>query len=263
MKLLGLSLIERVILTAKQAGIGDLLIVTGYRGEQIQNALGNGAKYGVSLRYVENEQWESGNATSVLACKDLVTEPFALLMSDHVFDPRILHELLRSSPSTSVLLAVDRRPPTAEDTKLREVGGQIVEIGKMIESANGVDTGLFICTPGFFSHVQDAVAAECCELSDAVTHAAAEQDAAVFDITTCETYVSKMRKRSDLWWIDIDSPDDLETARHMIVVILDRLVNVLCEQIGRVLAGDNAGAATSSPAWQRPSSHHSVNSPRM
>ena len=46
-KLLGLSLIERVILTAKQAGIKEFIIVIGYLGNKIKLKLGNGEKYGI------------------------------------------------------------------------------------------------------------------------------------------------------------------------------------------------------------------------
>ena len=50
--LLGLSLIERVILTAKQAGIDEFFIVTGYLGEKIKEKLGDGQKYGINISYI-------------------------------------------------------------------------------------------------------------------------------------------------------------------------------------------------------------------
>ena len=46
--LLGLSLIERVILTAKKSGIKEFYIVIGYHGEKIREYLSDGKKYGVN-----------------------------------------------------------------------------------------------------------------------------------------------------------------------------------------------------------------------
>ncbi|GAJ06237.1 unnamed protein product, partial [marine sediment metagenome] len=39
-RLLGLSLVERVILTAKEVGIDEFIIVVGYLGERIKEKLG-------------------------------------------------------------------------------------------------------------------------------------------------------------------------------------------------------------------------------
>ena len=50
-KLLGLSLIKRVILTAKQAGIYEFIIIIGYLGEKIKEKLGDGNRYDVKITY--------------------------------------------------------------------------------------------------------------------------------------------------------------------------------------------------------------------
>lgn len=41
-QLLGLSLIERIILTAKQAGIDELIVTIGYLADKIKEQLGDG-----------------------------------------------------------------------------------------------------------------------------------------------------------------------------------------------------------------------------
>jgi CDP-L-myo-inositol myo-inositolphosphotransferase len=91
---LGLSLIERVILTSKQAGIEEYVIVVGYLGDKIKANLGNGKRLGVKIDYVENGEWQRENGISVLKAKELLNENFILLMSDHIFDDRILKELV-------------------------------------------------------------------------------------------------------------------------------------------------------------------------
>ena len=43
-QLLGLSLIERIILTAQQAGINEFFIVVGHLGDRIISKLGDGSR---------------------------------------------------------------------------------------------------------------------------------------------------------------------------------------------------------------------------
>ena len=91
--LLGLSLIKRVILTAKKSGIKEFLVVVGYNGKKIRKYLGDGRKLGVKIDYLVNDQWKRGNGLSVLTARDFMQEPFILLMADHLFDDKILNEL--------------------------------------------------------------------------------------------------------------------------------------------------------------------------
>ncbi|HJP18676.1 MAG TPA: phosphocholine cytidylyltransferase family protein [Nitrospinota bacterium] len=213
----GLALIERVILTTKQAGINEFAIVIGYLGEKIKAALGNGEKLGVKIDYIENQEWQKSNGISVLTAKKLINENFMLSMSDHIFDPRILKGLLDNDIKSSVVLAIDRKEPLPGDTKVLERDGKIIEIGKNIEKANCVDTGLFLCSPKIFSYLKEATNEEKTELSDGITKAANNRDASIFDITQIDSYSSKMRKEIKPWWIDVDTKEDLIKAEKMIV----------------------------------------------
>src|SRR3990167_11243475 len=95
MPLLGLRIIERVILGAKEAGISEFVIVTGYKGEELRQFIGDGSRYGISISFVQNNKWEKANGISALAAKNYFSGNFALLMSDHVFDPKTLRFIQR------------------------------------------------------------------------------------------------------------------------------------------------------------------------
>lgn len=131
-QLLGLSLIERVLLTAKQAGISEFVIVVGHLGDRIISKLGDGSRYGVEIKYIENKEWQKGNGVSVLKAREFMDENFILMMSDHIFDVRILSELIDYDYDgrSAVVLAVDRREPLTGDTKVLEKNRKIVDIGK-------------------------------------------------------------------------------------------------------------------------------------
>ncbi len=216
-RLLGLSLVERVILTAKEVAIDEFIIVIGYLGERIKEKLGNGNRYGVKIVYIENTEWERGNGVSVLKAKESLKEDFILLMSDHIFDARILKELISYDLKDSVALVVDKREPSPGDTRVLEKKGKIAKIGKNIEKANCVDTGIFLCSPKIFSYVQETVKEGREEFADGIAQAAKNRDAEVFDISRIESYASKMRKDIKPWWIDIDTKEDLKKAKKIIV----------------------------------------------
>lgn len=215
-KLLGLSLIERVIFTAKQAGINEFVITVGYLGDKIKANLGDGEKFGVKIDYIENEEWQEGNGISVLKAKGLLKENFILLMSDHIFDYRILKELVDYGLRSSIVLAVDRREPLLEEVKVLEKKGKIVDIGIEIEESNCIDTGIFLCSPKIFSHIEETVEEGKTELADCIAKAAKDRDADVFDITQIDSYVSGMKKAIKLWWVDIDTKKDLRKAEQIL-----------------------------------------------
>jgi len=209
--------LERVILTAKQAGIYEFLVVIGYLGNRIKAKLGDGSKLGVKITYIENKEWQRGNGVSVLKAKESLKENFILLMSDHIFDNRILRKLVDYDLRSSVVLAVDKTKPLPGDRKVLEKKGKIVEIGKDIEKSNCIDTGIFLCSPKIFSYIEEVVGEGGEELADAVAKAAKNKDAQVFDITQIESYASKMRKEIKPWWVDIDIEEDLRKAEKIII----------------------------------------------
>lgn len=216
-QLLGLSLVERTILTTKQAGIDEFVIVIGRRGDRIKEKLGDGKRLGVEIDYVENKEWEKGNGISVLKAKELLNENFVLLMSDHIFDHRILKELIDCNGKSSVVLVVDRREPLPGDTKVLEKEGRIADIGKNIEESNCIDTGIFSCSSRIFSYIEEAVKEGKTELADGVKKAVGNEDAEIFDITQIESYTSKMRKEIKPWWMDIDTKDDFKKAEQYLM----------------------------------------------
>lgn len=216
-QLLGLSLIKRVILTAKQAGIYEFVIVVGYLGDKIKPELEDGERLGVKIDYIEYEEWENGNGFSVLKAKEVLNENFILLMSDHTFDGGILRELIDSDMRSSLILAVDRRKPLPGDTKVLEKEGKIVDIGKHIEESNCIDTGIFLCSPKIFSYIEGAVEEGKTELADGIAKAAENGDAAIFDITQINSYIPSMRKEIKAFWMDIDTKEDLIEAKKILI----------------------------------------------
>jgi len=216
-QLLGLSLIERVVLTARGAGIDEFVVTVGYLGDRIRATLGDGGRFGVGIDYALNKEWENGNGVSVLSATPLLNENFILLMSDHIFDDRILKELVDHELGSSAILAVDRKAPSPGDMRVLERSGKIVSIGKEIEESNCIDTGIFLCSPRMFAYAEEAVKEGKTELADVIDKAASNGEVEVFDVTGIESYASEMRKKVKPWWIDIDTEGDLVRAKEIIL----------------------------------------------
>ena len=212
--LLGLSLIERVILTAKKSGIKKFCIVTGYNGEKIRKQLSDGKKYGVKIQYIQNDSWAKGNATSVLKAKNNFKKPFVLLMADHNYDSGILDRLLKTKiEKDESILCVDNNPKKHLDiddaTKVQTLDHKIKTIGKDLNDYDCIDTGIFICNPMIFNALEESISKGDNGLAGGIKILAQR---------------NKMRylTLADNFWIDIDNQTDLKHAEHFLCIKLKK-----------------------------------------
>jgi len=159
---LGRTLLERSILSCREAGIQEFYVVIGYHADKMISYIrGLEQELCVSIKTVENPDWKKGNGTSALSVAPYINGPFFLLMCDHLFDPAILRLLLSAGKNTAdCLLAVDRHTDRvfelADATKIQLNGDVITGIGKEKESFDAVDTGLFLCRPSLFEALRTA-----------------------------------------------------------------------------------------------------------
>lgn len=207
--LLGLSFIERVILTAKKSGIKDFLIVTGYNAGKVRKHLRKGNKLGVKIDYLYNAEWRKGNGVSVLKARDHIRDTFILLMADHLFDDRILFELQQQTiEDDACILCVDKNHHKYLDledaTKVFMEDGNIKDIGKQLHDYNGIDTGIFLCTPVIFDALEQSINGGNESLAAGMKILAKRRKMKGFDI-------------SDKYWLDVDDGSALKNAKAMLI----------------------------------------------
>jgi choline kinase len=196
----GTPLIEHVARSARAGGATGLVVVTGYEAEGVEAFLpGLSSRIGVPVEAVRNPAWERPNGLSVLAAADRLDGDFALLMSDHLFDPAILAATIAGRPAgAELVLAADYDIGNPEldldDATKIDSGpdGRIRRIGKAVSGYNAIDTGIFVATPALFGAIQASVAAGAAgSLSEGVQRLADRGTA----------YVSDIEGR---WWLDVD-----------------------------------------------------------
>ncbi|NOY39639.1 MAG: NTP transferase domain-containing protein [Nitrospirae bacterium] len=207
-RLLGLSLVERVILTARNASVREFVVVIGYLGAMIKEELGDGSRYGVEITYIENTEWQRGNALSVLKAREVLKERFFLLMSDHLFEPSVLQEAGSSQlDDKEVLMVVDSAPDDYIDmedaTRVMVRDGRIVSIGKGLSDYNAVDCGIFSCSVSLFDALQESIMHGDETLSGGMQRLADRGMLKAYDL-------------NGRFWIDIDTEEAFRTAEDQL-----------------------------------------------
>jgi len=205
--LCGVPLLEHVMRSARETGIERFVIIAGYRADLIRNWLRNQSVDGISITLIENSEYHKANGVSALAAKKELNQPFLLLMSDHIFEPRTARALLRESiADDEVILAVDSKIDRVFDlddaTKVRCEGNRIIEIGKDLPRYNALDTGMFLSSPALFTRLESATKNGDCSLSDGMRKLAQDGKLRAFDI-------------GDGHWQDVDSPQALAHAEEI------------------------------------------------
>jgi len=215
--ILGIPLIERVIRTAMEGGVDEFYVVTGYQGERVRLFLERlSDRLTIRITPLVNEDWEQDNGLSVLVARDVLHEPFILLMADHLFDPDLLRPLTRLTlGNQEIALGVDgdiRNPlvDLADVTRVRVEedgpmeGKKICDIGKELTDYNGLDTGIFLCTTTIFTALE-----QCRKkngdttLSGAVRLLAADGRAKAIPMSG--------------FWIDVDDPAAFDKAQQALL----------------------------------------------
>lgn len=206
---LGQPLILRTLATAAAAGISRFEVIVGYQADAIRRVVERGLPPDTRVHFTYNPEWRMENGVSALCARERMADRrFALLMGDHLFEPRVLAMLLQfPAGRDESVLAVDTRPaPPAvagEATQVRMRGSYVTAIGKGLGAHDALDTGLFVCAPALFEALAAARAAGDTTLSGGIRALAARGLMRAADIAPGR-------------WHDIDTMADLTTAETIL-----------------------------------------------
>jgi len=173
-------------------------MVTGFRSAVLKGTLGDGAAYGLRIRYTLNRRWREPNGLSLYAARKVLRREtrFLTMMSDHLLHPDAIKAAVRMRTPKCVL-AVDTDPEHVFDisdaTKVRLVDKKPVAIGKRLRNFNAVDCGLFRFDDRIFDALRAAIAEGEMSLTAGVKKLIAAGDLDVVPVTGS-------------FWIDIDTP---------------------------------------------------------
>lgn len=192
-------------------GVAEIIVVTGYRSDELRSTLSEYGNLNAKLTFVENERWNRPNGLSVLAASEHLKRNYLLLMADHLLAPEILASMAAVDlREKEVVLAIDRKLESIYDmddaTKVVIEGDRIREIGKELIDFNAIDTGVFSCSNALVQSLRtvEALQGECnCSLTSGVKALASLGRFRGFDI-------------GDAWWQDVDTPGAITHGRSLL-----------------------------------------------
>ncbi len=204
----GRPLIAYTLDALAESGIRDILVVTGYRERELRMALRESHLAG-GLRFASNPRFREGSALSLRAAREFCgSEPFLLVMADHMFSGPLLARLIeaRGAYGGDCLVAADSAGAhdpayVAEATRLRLDGDAVIEIGKDLATFDALDTGAFVLTAAAWEALD--VLPLNCELSDVCRELIRRDQLVAADV-------------SGTFWYDVDTPEDLAAAETLI-----------------------------------------------
>lgn len=204
----GRPLIAYTLDALAENDISDILVVTGYRERELRMALRE-SHLAAGLRFASNPRFREGSALSLRAARDFCgSEPFLLVMADHMFSGPLLGRLLaaRNSRPGACIVAADSAGAhdpayVAEATRLRLDGNAVVEIGKDLTAFDALDTGAFVLAGPAWEALH-ALPLNC-ELSDVCRELIRRGQLVAADV-------------SGTFWYDVDTPEDLVAAEALI-----------------------------------------------
>jgi 1L-myo-inositol 1-phosphate cytidylyltransferase len=193
----GVPLIVRAIQNLERAGVQEVVIIVGYLGDVLQRGLER-YRFGLDIRYVQNDEYEKPNGTSLLKAKAFVQGPTFVLMSDHLWAPELItpidaYALGADEAVLGIDFDIERCVDIPDATKVFLDGERIVRISKELPEYLALDTGVFKITEALMEELSRADGPKGCSLSQGVQALAARG-------------AMKAVSVGSAMWIDVDTP---------------------------------------------------------
>ena len=204
--LLGKPILQYIIEELKEIGLTDIIIVTGYKGDQIKDYFKKGSDLNVCIRYADQGEKE-GIQAAFLAAEDYVKNEteFLLLFGDIVSEKGLIQRALNAFENTQadMTMTLTLQGDTG-DFGIVDINsmGMVNKAGIAKEDpahSNYVDAGCFVMRPEIFEEVKKQIS-----LGQAINNRIEKGDKVAAAIWEKE-------------WIDIGKPWNILEANRMLL----------------------------------------------
>ena len=138
------AILEWQISQLRVAGIDEVVVVTGFGHEQVEDVLA-GVK-GIRTRTLFNPFYRlSDNLGTCWIARDEMTGPFVLINGDSLFEAAVLQRLIQDSGRFPITLASDQKASyDSDDMKIWSVRDRLVRVSKQLDLShvNGESIGM-------------------------------------------------------------------------------------------------------------------------
>ncbi|MFQ5665322.1 MAG: NDP-sugar synthase [Candidatus Binatia bacterium] len=157
----GRPIIEHILRGLTAAGVRDVVIVTGYRGEQIAAHLGDGSRCGIRLAY-RHQLKPEGTARALLLARDVVARrPFLLTWGDVVVAPGNYAALVtefRRLPCEVLLMVNAADDPWRGAAVYMDGQWRVTQLVEKPPQGGSQthwnNAGIFVCTPRILTYAE-------------------------------------------------------------------------------------------------------------
>ena len=148
----GKPILEYVIESLAQCGIRRIVLVVGYRKEQVLDYLGSGERLGVEITYITQER-QLGTAHALFQAKAITDTEFLVVAGDNLIEADTVAQFANLKPEAVLVKRVDNPARYGVVTIEAGVVKSIVEKPKLPES-NVINTGIYAFTTDIFSFIE-------------------------------------------------------------------------------------------------------------
>lgn len=206
----------------RQAGITEVVVVTGFAAETVETEIAGLDLPGMTVRTLFNPFFglTDNLATCWLARGEMVGD-FLLLNGDTLFEPAIAERLI-AAPSAPITVTIDRKAAgyDADDMKVLTEGDALRAIGKTIETYDAESIGFLRFNPegaALFTKIVEAALRTPEGLKrwylSVINQIAQDHD------------VVRVRSIEGLDWAEMDFPEDLPRNRELAAAWAAELVS--------------------------------------
>ena len=144
-------ILQYVVQSLAQNGIRQIVIVVGYRREQIFDYMGDGEQFGVDIVYITQEN-QLGTAHALAQAKAVVEDEFLILPGDNLIDAGTIAQFVTTKPNAVLVKEVDNPTRYGVATTEEGVVKGIAEKPKEAQS-NIVNTGIYAFSREIFDFI--------------------------------------------------------------------------------------------------------------
>jgi len=190
-------IIQYVIESLAVNGIRDILLIVGYKREQVFDYIGDGRQFGVGVKYLTQDK-QLGTAHALMQARGLTMDEFLVLPGDKLIAPETLTQIIQAKP-TSILVKHEDHPSRYGVVFLDK--GRLTGIYEKpsYPLSNLVNTGIYVCSSDIFDDIESRL-----DIPD-VINATLDKGKSVSIIETDQT------------WLDVVYPWDILSLNSIIL----------------------------------------------
>jgi UDP-N-acetylglucosamine diphosphorylase / glucose-1-phosphate thymidylyltransferase / UDP-N-acetylgalactosamine diphosphorylase / glucosamine-1-phosphate N-acetyltransferase / galactosamine-1-phosphate N-acetyltransferase len=145
-------IIQYVIESLAANNIRDIIMVVGYQKEQIFDYVGDGRRFNVNVRYV-NQDKQLGTAHALTTVKEYIEDEFMVLAGNKLIMPETIADLLSSSSPSILITRVD------DSSRYGVVSFKAGKITRIVEKpeypeSNYISTGIYTFKKEAFTYIE-------------------------------------------------------------------------------------------------------------